>query len=115
MKVAASDRRLTVRHNFRTPIRIRIWKSAIPEQRSESVNLSERGILFPTDLPMSIGTVVEIVFKMPSEITGESTSEWHCSGHVVRVEPIDSPRGKLGVGVQFDCYQASRVIAAPSI
>jgi hypothetical protein len=41
MKVALSDRRLTVRNNFRTPIRIRLWKSAIPEERGESENLSE--------------------------------------------------------------------------
>ena len=108
MKVAASDRRLTVRHNFRTPIRIRIWKSAIPEQGSESVNLSERGILFASDTSLPIGTVVEVLLKMPEEITGEPTTEWLCSGHVVRVNPIDSPGGKLGVGVQFDCYQVSR-------
>jgi hypothetical protein len=108
MKVAASDRRLTVRHNLRTPIRIRLWKSATPEQRNESVNLSERGILFATDSPMNIGTVVEVLLKMPEVITGEPTTEWLCSGHVVRVEPIDSPRGRLGVGVQFDCYQIAR-------
>ena len=29
-------------------------------------------------------------------------------GHVVRVEPIDTPRGKLGVGVQFDYYEILR-------
>jgi hypothetical protein len=112
MKVAVSDRRLTIRHNFRTPIRIRLWKSAAPEQRKESVNLSERGILFATDSPMDIGTVVEVLLKMPELITGEPTTEWLCSGHVVRVEPIDSPRGKFGVGVQFDCYQVTRGIAA---
>jgi hypothetical protein len=108
MKVAASDRRLSLRRNFKIPIRIRVWKSAIPEQRNESVNLSERGILFATDSPMPIGTVVEVLLKMPEEITGVPTTEWLCSGHVVRAEPIDSPRGKLGVGVQFDCYQISR-------
>ena len=51
---------------------------------------------------------MEVLLKMPEEITGEPTTEWLCSGHVVRVNPIDSPRGKLGVGVQFDCYQVSR-------
>jgi hypothetical protein len=29
----------------------------------------------------------------------------------VRVEPIESPRGKIGVGMQFDCYQVSRLSA----
>jgi hypothetical protein len=108
MKKAASDRRLSLRHNVKTPLRIRIWKSGIPEQRGESENLSERGILFATDTPIPIGTVVEILLKMPEVITGEPTTEWLCSGHVVRVEPIDSPRGKLGVGLQFDCYQIAR-------
>jgi PilZ domain len=115
MKVAASDRRLFLRHNFKTALRIRLWKSPAPEQRSESVNLSERGLLFATDLPMSIGTVVEVLFKMPEQITGEPTTEWLCSGHVVRVAPIDSPQGKLGVGVQFDCYQVTRKLEAESI
>jgi PilZ domain-containing protein len=110
MKVAASDRRLTVRHNFRTPIRIRLWKSAIAEERGESENLSEEGILFATDSEIPVGTVLEILLKMPKIITGEPTTEWLCSGHVVRVESIDSPRGKLGVGVRFDCYQVSPAI-----
>jgi hypothetical protein len=112
MKVAVSDRRLTIRHNFKTPIRIRLWKSATPEERGESENLSEKGILFATNSAMPVGTVLEILLKMPEMITGEPTTEWHCSGHVVRVEPINSPRGKLGVGVQFDCYQVTRGIAS---
>jgi hypothetical protein len=108
MKAAASDRRSSPRHNFKVPLRIRIWKSAVPEERGESENLSERGILFATNSVMPVGTVVEVLLKMPEAITGEPTTEWLCSGHVVHVEPIDSPRGKLGVGVQFDCYQVSR-------
>jgi len=115
MKVAASDRRLSLRHEIKTPLRIRLWKSAAPERRGESVNLSERGILFASDSSLPIGTVVEVLLKMPEEITGEPTTEWLCSGHVVRVNPIDSPRGKLGVGVQFDCYQVSRKLEAEPI
>jgi hypothetical protein len=110
MKRAASDRRASLRYNFKVPLRIRVWKSATPEERGESENLSERGILFATDSVMPVGTVVEVLLKMPEAITGEPTTEWLCSGHVVRVEPIDSPRGKLGVGMQFDCYQVSRGI-----
>lgn len=46
---------------------------------------------------------------MPEEISGEPTTEWRCTGHVVRVEPAKFPRGKCGVGVHFYCYEASRV------
>jgi hypothetical protein len=114
MKVVTSDRRLTVRQNIRTPIRIRHWKSDIPEERGESENLSEEGILFATDSAIRVGTVLEILLKMPEVITGRPTTEWLCSGHVVRVEPIESPRGKHGVGVQFDCYDVSGTAVALS-
>jgi hypothetical protein len=111
MKVAAADRRLCLRHKIKTSLRVRLWKSSTPEQRSESVNLSQQGILFATDIPMPVGTVVEVLLKMPEEITGEPATEWLCAGHVVHVDPIDSSRGRFGVGVQFDCYQVSRATA----
>ena len=102
------DRRFTKRQNLRIPLRIRIWKSDIPEKRAESLNLSQRGIFFAADSSLAAGEIVEILLKMPYEITGEPTTEWRCTGHVVRVEPVDSPRGRLGVGVHFDCYEVAR-------
>jgi hypothetical protein len=82
-----------------------VWKSLQPEQAGESVNVSQRGIYFATDSALREGETVEVLFNMPEEIIGESTSEWRCTGHVVRVEAIG---GKIGVGVQFDCYEVSR-------
>jgi hypothetical protein len=114
MNIATSDRRVSPRYNFKLPLRVRIWKSAIPEQRTESENLSERGIYFATNSPLRVGTAVQVLLKMPEEITGEPTNEWLCSGHVVHMEPSDSPRGKLGVGVQFDCYEISRWPEGPA-
>jgi hypothetical protein len=108
MKIAAADRRVARRHYFKAPLRVRIWKSAIPEQNAESENLSEGGIFFATDSLFRRGTTVEILLRMPEEITGEPTTEWLCTGHVVRVNPVNSSPGKLGVGVQFDCYQILR-------
>jgi len=39
---------------------------------------------------------------MPEEITGKPATEWRCTGHVVRLQPVDAGRGKLGIGVEFD-------------
>ncbi len=72
------------------------------------MKVAEKGIFFATDSLLRVGTAVEVLLKMPEEITGEPTTEWLCTGHVVRVEPVNSSRGKLGVGVQFDCHQISR-------
>jgi hypothetical protein len=108
MKISTSDRRLSRRLNFKTPLRVRIWKSAAPEQRTESLNLSQNGVYFATDSPIREGETVEILLKMPEEIMEEPTTDWRCTGHVVRVERVSSTRGKMGVGVQFDCYEVSR-------
>jgi Tfp pilus assembly protein PilZ len=87
---------------------VRIWKSTIPEERAESVNLSQRGIYFVTNSCFRQGEAVEILLKMPEEITGEPSTEWRCTGLVTRVEPVESSRGKFGVGVRFDCYEVAR-------
>jgi hypothetical protein len=93
---------------MKTPLRVRLWKSALPEHTAESVNVSQRGIYFATDSLLHEGETVEVFFNMPEEIIGEPASEWRCTGHVVRVEAIEATNGKLGVGVQFDCYEVSR-------
>src|SRR5258708_4523231 len=105
MGVHASERRFSRRISFKTALRVRAWKSDWHEQRAESENLSERGTFFATDAPLAIGSAIEILLKMPEEISGNPATEWRCTGHVVRAEPVDTPRGKLGVGVQFDCSE----------
>ncbi len=102
------DRRVSTRHAVKTPLKVRLWKSATPEHVGQSENISEQGMFFATDLRMGVGTVVELVLKMPQEITGEPETEWRCTGHVVRVAQVDTEVGTQGVGVQFDCYQVAK-------
>jgi hypothetical protein len=105
MEVRESERRISRRLQFKTALRVRVWKSGPAERRAESENLSESGAFFATDIHLAIGSAVEILLKMPEEITGKPATEWRCTGHVVRLQEIDPSRGKLGVGVQFDCYE----------
>jgi len=108
MDVRLPDRRNSRRHQLRTALCVRVWKSGSTERRAESENLSERGTFFATDAPLAIGSALEILVRMPEEITGKPATEWRCTGHVVRLEPVETPRGRLGVGVQFDCYEILR-------
>lgn len=106
--VLSPDRRSSQRHNIKTALRVRVWKSGLPDERAESVNLSQRGIFFLTDTRLAEGEIVEVLLKMPEEVTGQPTTEWRCTGHVVRIEHVASPGDKFGVGVHFYCYEASR-------
>ena len=103
-----TDRRITSRHGIKTPVRIKVWKSLKPEAAGESINVSQRGMFFSSETVFRTGETVEVFFEMPQEIAGEPMSEWRCTGHIVRTEPIAASGGKLGIGVQFDCYEVAR-------
>ena len=102
------ERRLTSRHEIKTPLRIRLCKPDGPEQKAESLNLSEYGVCFATDSLLHEGQTVEVVLRMPEEVSGEQSDEWRCTGRVVRVERIESPFGQLSISVRFDCYEVTR-------
>jgi hypothetical protein len=101
------DRRLSLRHNVRTDLRVRVRKLQAGEQRAQSENLSQRGVFFTTELPLNKGASVDLLVEMPEQVTGVPPAQWLCTGHVVRVVPME-PEGKRGVGVQFDFYEVSR-------
>jgi Tfp pilus assembly protein PilZ len=102
------DRRLSKRHPLKTPLRVRLRRSGAGELKTESENVSQRGIFFHTDLALSEGAPLDLLVDMPEEVTGVPAAQWLCTGHVVRVEPAKSPECPGGVGVQFDFYEVSR-------
>ena len=105
MRNAQRDSRSFPRHTSRTILRVRIWKSPAAAKTIKSENLSERGVFFTTDLPLKVGTSLELEFTMPPEIASDQEPSRRWLGHVVRVVPPDAAGGKIGVGVQFDFYQ----------
>jgi hypothetical protein len=106
--VYSRDNRITPRLAVKADLRVRIWKSNIPELHAESLNLSERGIFFVTDRIFQKGEAVEVFLRMPEEVTGEPPTEWRCTGLVVHVQSVDGAKDRQGVGVRFDCYEVSR-------
>jgi len=105
---ADRERRLIRRHEIKTPLRIRAYKSLDPGEDAESLNVSEYGLYFTTHAPMQTGAVVEVAICMPRQVSGEESGEWRCIGRVVRVERIQSGIETLGIGVRFDCYEVAR-------
>jgi len=104
------ERRLAERFGLKIPLRVRIADPAALDHTAESVDISARGICFATDLPLSKGTPVHLVFEMPEEVTHKPASEWRCTGHVVHVQPNSSPQRAICAGVRFDCYEILPVV-----
>ena len=68
-----------------------------------TLDLSSRGALLWTDLPLSVGQFVEITLVMPSEITLGEDMSVRCRAHVLRLEQ-DPSRGKPAAAVQIEHY-----------
>jgi hypothetical protein len=66
-------------------------------------DLSGRGIFFYAEAALTDGSVVELTFTMPSEITLAESMRVRCRGHVLRVSASDGE--KNGIAVRLDSYQ----------
>jgi hypothetical protein len=108
MNGTKTDRRSARRLVLRIPLRLCIWQSAGPEQRAESIDLSERGVLLVTNSALRVGTEIELHLKIPAEVTGEPKIEWRCKGRVVHIVPDISLNGPVTAGVHFDGLQVLR-------
>jgi PilZ domain len=78
-------------------------------QVGESVNLSERGILFKTRHSVSIGDRVEMFFSLPTELTGRAMEDVKCSARVVHVDHQADASGQIGVGASIECFERTSV------
>jgi PilZ domain len=70
-------------------------------------NLSGRGIFFYAETTLPEGTVVELIFTMPSEITLGENMPVRCRGRVLRAATAQSGQ-RSGIAVQLDSYDYLR-------
>ena len=61
-----------------------------------------------SDLPFQVGTPLQIVFRMPEEITGKRSQEWNCRGRVVRSDTVTESTSLAGIGVEIQYYEVSK-------
>jgi len=102
----ADERRYTPRFKLCIPLRIRgIGSLAAPAQTAESSDISGRGVYFSTDLPLDVGSHLEVFLRMPEEIAGKLQPEWCCTCRVVRVDRCVLPSPMAGIGVEIQYYE----------
>ena len=69
-------------------------------------NLSQSGVLFSGPQPLPFNALVEMVFEMPEEISGQKNSNVVCQGRVMRAK--DAPEqedGKVGLAASIVDYK----------
>ena len=102
----SSERRIMPRYNVRIPIRFRsiTLTSTGPEYRTESLNISRRGLFFASREELRVGMPIEISMRMPREVTGLETVDARCFGRVVHARTGMFADGSTGYGVQIEKF-----------
>jgi hypothetical protein len=105
------ERRLDSRVNVCVPLRFRVLNNPeAKEQTAQSENISQRGMYFLTDVPLKVGTPVEVSLCMPQEMTGKLASDVKCIARVVHVKPSSAPGGLSGIGLHIERYEATALL-----
>ena len=95
------ERRCGQRFQLHLPLTIHIDGRSVP---GFTQDVSSRGLFLYTEAPLAEGTVVELTFTMPSEITLGESMRVRGRGRVLRANPSQgAPR--TGVAVQLESYQ----------
>jgi Tfp pilus assembly protein PilZ len=65
-------------------------------------------MFFLTNVPLKVGTPVEVLLRMPQELAGKVASDVKCVARVVHVKPNSGPGGMLGIGLHIERYEAQQ-------
>ncbi len=109
--MSSIERRIDTRMNISVPLRFRALNNpGSTEQTAQSENISQRGMYFLTDVPLKVGTPVEVSLRMPQELAGKVSSDVKCMARVVRVTPSAAPGGMQGIGLHIERYEAKAAL-----
>ncbi len=87
------------------PLRYRVnktsnWHEGIIE------NISQSGVLFSGPQQLPVNALIEMVFEMPEEISGQKNSNVVCQGRVMRAkEPIEAEEGTVVLAASIVDYK----------
>jgi c-di-GMP-binding flagellar brake protein YcgR len=101
------ERRATKRFRLKLPITVR-WtnRSGIGEARTESEDISSRGVYFVLPEEIKKGSSAEFVLVLPHEITLAEPVRIRCQGRVQRTEMKGLNR--VGIAAEIERYEFLR-------
>jgi PilZ domain len=100
------ERRRTNRYVIRIPLNFEEVPSAKSTTKfGEINNLSPQGVCFSTKVVLAVGATVGIFLKVPEDVIGKPSPEWHWIGEVVYVMSDGAPDYGYCVGVRFIEYE----------
>jgi len=102
------ERRAGQRFSFALPVSLRLLESGL-ETMGFTLDVGSRGLFLSTEGSMPVGSELELMFSMPSEITLGDSMAVRARGRVLRVMPAqDAASGanqKITVAIRLLSYE----------
>src|SRR5208282_3117960 len=95
------ERRGAQRFEVQLPLSVHFDGRTVP---GFTQDLSGRGVFFYAETALPLGSVVELTFTMPSEITLTENMPVRCRGRVLRALAGQAGQ-RSGIAVQLDSYE----------
>jgi hypothetical protein len=112
MQSNSQDRRMMRRFDMRLPALVRL--EGADEVRTETQNVSARGVFFYLDRPVSAGTKLEVTLTFPPHVTLTDSVRVRFTARVIRVEnPL--PSARIGTAAMIEDYEFLRSNGAPNL
>jgi hypothetical protein len=110
MEPNSPDRRMMRRFDMRLPTIVRLEDRG--EIRTETQNVSARGVFFYLDRAVSAGTKLEVTLTFPPHITLTDAVRVRFTARVIRVEhPL--PSARIGTAAMIEDYEFLRSNGSP--
>ncbi len=108
--VRLSRRRRENRAHIRVPssLPVNVKFGGIYELLGQTLDLSARGMLFELNHPLTPGTPVELVFRLPQKLVGAAAIWLRCQARIVRIEN-DKPPHRFRLAAKILSYETFRV------
>jgi c-di-GMP-binding flagellar brake protein YcgR len=97
--------RRATRFKVEEPVSARWTNGGIHEARGRTRDISTGGLFFYAEFAPDNGSQIEVVLKLPAEVTGSDAKTVLCRGRVVRVEIAEQEAAsapKYGVAVEMN-------------
>jgi len=94
------------RTRARTNLPVSVKYAGMYEMHGNAVNIGTRGMLVELPRRLDTGTVVELVFRLPTQVIHADGVWLRGRAHVLRVEPLAA--GNFGVATAIQDYEVFR-------
>jgi PilZ domain len=98
-----AERRVARRFTMSLPLRVLPREARSPELRTQTRDVSYRGLYFLAAAQFEVGSEIDFVITLPRQIAQTTDVDIRCRGQIVRVESATD--GQTGVAAKIERYE----------